>query len=200
MKVKKRGFFYKAWVRFLIWFGNVKLWKGERLDLEQIKRAKEVIQDGDIVCRKYNHYLDSYFIPGQYTHSGVYVGDGMIRHLVAEGTKTDKLDDFLATVSSFIILRPYYDDPMAKEAGMNAAKNMNVKYDFLFDTKVINADGVLLADYECAEYYCHEFTALYLFLCNSSEEVRRLFRRGRPIIADDLILVTDVIMKYEAKT
>jgi len=42
-----------------------------------------VIKPGDLILRAYECYLDGLFIPGTYTHTGIYIGDGKVIHAVA---------------------------------------------------------------------------------------------------------------------
>ena len=44
------------------------------------RQAINAIQTGCIVLRGYKCYADGFFIPGDFSHSGIYVGDGMMIH------------------------------------------------------------------------------------------------------------------------
>lgn len=110
------------------------------------RRALELLKPGDIVLRKYVHYLDGYFIPGKYSHSSIYVGNGKIIHSVADGVEFIDVIDFLRC-DGFCILRQK-DEALAKEACDFAiqVEGDRTKYDFDF-----NSDN--------NAYYCHELVA-----------------------------------------
>ena len=47
--------------------------------------AMRFLQPGDIIQRKFINYLDGYFIPGSYSHTGIYIKDSTVIHAIAEG-------------------------------------------------------------------------------------------------------------------
>ena len=99
---------------------------------------------GDILCRGYDHYLDGYFIPGEYTHSGIYIGDGKIIHAIAEGVCECTLIDFVRCDRVIVL---HTDDHMRREVAVERVKSwLDRPYDFSF------SDG------EDA-FYCHELSA-----------------------------------------
>ena len=57
---------------------------------DHLREIENMIQVGDIVCRGYTSYLDGKFIPGKFSHSGIYVGNHTVIHAVAEGV--EKID------------------------------------------------------------------------------------------------------------
>lgn len=144
----------KRW--FLTIFGDIKIYKFPffiiynpdtfKVKGDDTRKALELLKPGDIVLRKYIHYLDGYFIPGEYSHSSLYVGDGKIIHAVADGVEYIDVIDFLRC-DAFCILRQ--DDPLACEVAVAFAKTQEEKkaeYDFDFKS---GNDA----------YYCHELVA-----------------------------------------
>jgi hypothetical protein len=123
-KVKK-GFLE----RFLTIFGDIKVYKrplflvydpGSYLVKgEDIREIIKDIQPGDILVRKYKNYLDGFFIPGYFSHVGLYLGpvseedvtlvplkqgkehfqfgDQMVMHALAEGVLIEDLLNFCRT-------------------------------------------------------------------------------------------------------
>ena len=69
---------------FLRVFGDIKVFKWPMFVLydpgsykvkgEDMREVIEVIEPGDILLRAYDNYLDGYFIPGYFSHAGLYVG------------------------------------------------------------------------------------------------------------------------------
>ena len=149
-------FFDKIKRTFLTIFGDIKVYKFPffmiynpttfRVKGTQTRQALELLKPGDIVLRKYVHYLDGYFIPGKYSHSSLYVGDGKIIHAVADGVEYIDVIDFLRC-DEFCILRQ--DDEKLAEKACEFAKGAEARkaeYDFDFTS---GND----------KYYCHELVA-----------------------------------------
>ncbi|MFO0694021.1 MAG: YiiX/YebB-like N1pC/P60 family cysteine hydrolase [Polyangiales bacterium] len=71
--------------RILTVFGDLKVFphpmflvydpKSYAVRAEEIRFLLDCIEPGDILVRGYRNYLDGYFIPGYFTHVGLYVGD-----------------------------------------------------------------------------------------------------------------------------
>ena len=108
------------------------------------RQAINALQPGDIVMRGYSMYLDGFFIPGEFSHSSIYVGDNTIVHAVAEGVQTIDVIDFLRC-DRFCIMRPK-DATLAAKAVKEANSFIGTPYDFDF---VEGTDA----------FYCHEMTA-----------------------------------------
>lgn len=71
--------------RFLRMFGNIKYFswplffvydpKGYQVKGDEVRKIINLIQPGDIVVRGYDKYLSGAFIPGYFSHVGLYVGE-----------------------------------------------------------------------------------------------------------------------------
>jgi hypothetical protein len=71
--------------RFLTVFGDIKVFpwplfllyqpKGYQVRGEDVREVIERIQPGDILLRGHKSYLDGYFIPGYFSHAGLYLGE-----------------------------------------------------------------------------------------------------------------------------
>lgn len=146
--------FKKLRRKLLTIFGDIKVFKWPfwlvydpslfKITGKNMRDIDGILKIGDVVCRKYVHYADGFFIPGEYSHSGIYVGDGKIIHAIAEGVGyTDVLD--FTMCDGIIIMRPK-DREMVTKAVSRAKSYVGTAYDFGF------AEGD-------SELYCHELTA-----------------------------------------
>lgn len=108
------------------------------------RQAIDIIEPGCVLLRAYTFYLDGFFIPGSYSHSGIYVGNGKVIHAVAEGVEEIDIIDFLRC-DRFCILKPL-DNDKALLAVDKAKFFLKTPYDFDFE------DGT-------EALYCHELTA-----------------------------------------
>jgi hypothetical protein len=111
------------WPLFIIYDPGSYLVKG--YDMRQVIK---IARPGDILLRGYNNYLDGYFIPGYFSHAGLYVGninpddavnvttdegkklfrigEQMVIHSMAEGVFMQDLLDFCRCDRMMIIRFP----------------------------------------------------------------------------------------------
>jgi len=95
------GFLQKATNGFIKIFGDIKVFKwpmflvydpgSYQVKGKDMREVLNLVKPGDILLRGYNNYLDGYFIPGYFSHVGLYVGevtkDDASRITVPGGTK-----------------------------------------------------------------------------------------------------------------
>lgn len=144
-------------------FGNIQL----QTDLPKVRathcrKVLKLAQEGDIILRKYDYFLDGKFIPGEFTHSGIVESPETshcscsVIHAVAEGVERIDLLDFVKDADNFALLRPIYrfkED--AEKAIIFARKQVGKSYDFGFDVE---------SDLEnCVDYFCHKLPASALY-------------------------------------
>jgi hypothetical protein len=138
-------------------FGDIKIFPGPlwivyhprtfRIKGAETRHISSLIEPGDVVMRAYTSYLDGYFIPkgeSKCSHSGLYVGDGLVVHSIAEGAQEIDLIDFCRT-DRIVVLRPGRGQEWAVQHAEKCADKA-IPYDFDF------APGP-------GKYYCHELTA-----------------------------------------
>jgi len=129
---------FQYWPPFL-YYEKGDYYKASGIDTRD---AMDIIQAGDIILRGYNHYLDGVFIPGEYSHTGVYVGNGKMIHSIAEGVSEINIIQFLRC-DRFMILRPKFGQ---EKAIKRLWKWIGIDYDFEFKS----GNSAL---------YCHELGA-----------------------------------------
>jgi hypothetical protein len=157
--------------KILTIFGDIKIFKWPlfviyqptsfRVKGKDTREIMTLIKPGDVVMRAYNDYLDGYFIPkgeSGCSHSGLYTGDNMIVHSIAEGSEFIDIIDF-SRADTIIVLRPDSYQEWAIEHAKKCA-DANIPYDFNFEP-------------EPGKYYCHEFTAS----CYPDLEIETLSRK-----------------------
>ncbi len=114
------------------------------------------IQPGDIVIRRFEGYVDKWFIPGFWNHAGLYIGnDGdkpeQIVHAVSEGVIQEDILNFMRT-DHMLVLRINGKKKKERTAtAIESAKSIVGKpYDFGFDFQ--NSDR-----FSCTELvsYCY---------------------------------------------
>lgn len=149
--------FAKFWARFLIKFGNIKIYKFPMfiiydpyeyaMDGEHMQKALDILKPGDVILRGYDHYMDGYFIndPLKYSHGAIYVGDNKIIHASATGVGYIHAIDFMKC-DRVCIFRPAKHQQSAVNLAKKLAKD-HIQYDFLYES----GNNAL---------YCYELVAL----------------------------------------
>lgn len=105
----------------------------------EIRKILDKIQDGDILLRRYDGYLNTLFTPGFWGHAGLYVGDNNVIHAVGEGVIIEDILDF-CRCDSVGVYRPIIQDSAVTMA-INTAKNLNN----IENEKSLNSDQILNA-------------------------------------------------------
>jgi len=143
----------KIYRKSLLMFGDIKIFpwpmfilyhpKGYGMKGEDVRKVLNIIQEGDILLRGYDNYIDGYFIPGYFSHAGYYAGDDMVIHAMGEGTKEEDVINFCRCDYMAIMRMPNATKSDIYTATTNAENLIGAAYDFEFE----HSDD---------EYYCTE--------------------------------------------
>lgn len=168
-----KKFFYKLWSKFLTMFGDIKIFKyplwlvydpsDYEVTGEKILDIMDTLENGDIVLRGYNHYLDGKFIPDslKYSHGAIYIGENTLIHAVAEGVSEINIVAF-CQCDRIAIFRPKKYKKQAIAKAKEFLKN-KVPYDFGYQ----NGVSALFCFELCGECYdkldIPKYTVSYLF-------------------------------------
>lgn len=202
--------------RFLKFFGDLKIFKypffmlyhpaGYKVKGDDIRQVIKTIQTGDILIRGYVNYLDGYFIPGHFSHAGLYIGEvkpGQLNipdafknvykegeqiaiHSMAEGVFMEDIINFCRCDYLVILRRNDRTEPDLDPATMNeevlkrAYANLGKPYDFKFDFSNYHTMSCTEFVYQC----CDEFMAKYKV---GIKKRSVLFKSIEMIIPDDFV-------------
>ena len=103
------------------------------------------IKRGDVLLRRYSHYLGSVLVKGHFSHAAIYVGDNNIIHMLGEGINKEDILTFMRC-DDLCILR--YSDFGVIDTAVNKAHgfyDQGIEYDYDFDTD------------SPSKFYCTEF-------------------------------------------
>jgi hypothetical protein len=209
--------FEKIYNGFLNFFGDLKVFRYPMFIIydpgsylvkgEDIRQVINFVQPGDIFVRGYINYLDGYFIPGFFSHAGLYLGkvteedrtfvrpghdsgfrtgDQMVIHSMAEGVFMEDVINFCRCDYMIILRRnPEKESEASKDiifadVFKAALSNLGKAYDFKFDF----ADLTCVSCTELVYVCCQEFMEEYDI---KVRERKVLFMKKNMIIPDDLV-------------
>jgi len=141
----------------------------------EIREILKNIEIGDILLRRYDGYLNTYFTPGFWGHAALYVGLDKIIHAIGEGVVQEDILDF-CRCDSVCVLRPDVNNELKNNAIEKAIimKTDHIQYDYKFKSD------------DDTQVYCTE-------LVDSC--YKRLFKNDYTIIAGNSVLIPDSIYK-----
>lgn len=129
---------------------------GYKLKGEHYRKLIKRLQPGDIFIRRFEGYVDKWFIPGFWNHAGLYIGDDgenkeQVVHAVSEGVIQEDILNFMRT-DHMLVLRLAKDKKgKGRATAIEKAKAVVGRpYDFGFDFKDTNR-------FSCTELvdYCY---------------------------------------------
>jgi len=151
--------FYNIVSVFLKMFSRIKIYpfpfwliynpRGYRMSDEDDKEVFRIIKKGDVLLRGYVDYLDSYFIPGKFTHVGLYIGDREVIHSMQDGVFQEGLMRFLRC-DYLAILRPKLTEVEINNVVKEAKNLLGTPYDFILDFK--NSDKMCCTEFVMAAF------------------------------------------------
>jgi len=129
---------------------------GYGLKGEHYRKLKKRIKPGDIFIRRFEGYIDKWFIPGFWNHAGLYIGDDgdkqeQVVHAVSEGVIQEDILNFMRTDHMLVLRLSDDDSGQAAQKAIERAKSIvGSPYDFGFDFKDTNR-------FSCTELvdYCY---------------------------------------------
>jgi uncharacterized protein YycO len=140
------GLWYDIKSKLLSFFSDIRIYPGGfilfgsssyHINGKNMRSILNVIKPGDVLLRRYSHYLGSVLIPGHFSHAAIYVGDDNVIHMLGEGINKEDLLTFLRC-DDILILRSDPDlaiqvDAIYAVARSNELFEKGISYDFNFD-------------------------------------------------------------------
>jgi len=210
--------------RTLKMFGDVKVFKFPFFVLydpgsylikgDETREVMNTLKPGDILVRGYKNYLDSYFIPGFFTHTGLYVGnvpnednvmllpsaknafyaegEQIVIHAMAEGVFMEDLLNFCRCDYLLILRSSEVTQENVNQIYNRALMNLGTPYDFRFDFSRYN-------NLSCTEFV---YVCLEDILKKSGVTLRH--RRApltkRPTLIPDDFINSELAIVWQSKT
>jgi len=97
------------------------------------RQILNLLQPGDVLLRRYDHYLGSLTIKGYWSHAALYVGDDHVIHMLGKGVTKEDILTFMRCDNIMILrLKDNYIVPGAIDKAYKFL-NEGVNYDYNFD-------------------------------------------------------------------
>lgn len=201
---------------FLKFFGDIKIFKfpffilydpgSYKVKGYEIRYVLDNIVKGDILVRGYSNYLDGYFIPGFFSHAGLflgvtqksdmvltkdiedkfYEGSQVVIHSMAEGVFMEDIINFCKCDYLLILRRNNRTEPDAdfessfKIVYQKALKNLGKGYDFKFDFSDIGNLSCTELVYVSNQDFLQKYNV-------DIKERKILFGKKKLLIPDDFV-------------
>ena len=153
----------------------------------EIRQILDEIKVGDILLRKFDGYLNTFFTPGFWSHAGIYIGNNTMAHAVREGVIEEDILDYCRTDSVALIrLKEHYhfnEETMLKYAEEHINNNTEYDYDFKDDN---------------GKVYCTEFVNIclgYIFDMDYEPKIVKAFSHKIRFLLPDSIFNSDKVDK-----
>jgi len=123
------------------------------------------IQPGDVLLTWRWGELSNLFIPGEWSHAALYVGNDTVREATYAGVHDTDLIDFMLEKDQVLVLRPAVPSKVIEEAILVSADALGVPYDFMFD----EGDKA----FYCSELICWSYNHAYFSVTGSNFPLQR---------------------------
>ena len=145
---------YDIKAKLLSFFSDIRIYPGGvvlagdssyKVKGPDMRQVLDHVMPGDILLRRYSHYLGSVLIKGYFSHAAVYVGNNKVIHMLGSGITEEDILTFLRC-DDICILRA--KDEVLDDAAIDRAKKFlanGIEYDYNFDTE------------SPEKFYCTEF-------------------------------------------
>lgn len=134
--------FYRMKSKFMAWFSDIRLYPlglvlygktSYQIKGTDIRFILNMIKPGDVLLRRYNHFIGSMLVPGHFSHVGLYVGDNSVYHMTFTGIVKEDILTF-TRCDSMCLLRPYRGDVNQAISIANEYLVKEIPYDFNFES------------------------------------------------------------------
>jgi len=184
------GFFTNIKRNIIKSFGNIRLYNGGivfwgksgyRINGTDQRQILDELQPGDIIFRRYKHYIGSILVPGYWSHVGLYIGEPYyIIHAAGGGVIKEDILTFMRTDS--LALMRCMDGTLIKPAIEYTKEKLDAQtpydYDFMPENDAL---------------YCSEL----IWECFDKPECTKY--KGKYVIPDDILSVEHFEMIHDIR-
>jgi hypothetical protein len=135
---------YKIKSVIISWFADIRIYIGGfilfgssayEIKGDHMREILDTLEPGDILLRRYSHYIGSRLVPGYWSHVALYVGDGEVIHMLGNGIAKEDILTFMRCDDIAILRGEEKDRAYNAIIGANNYYNLSIKYDYSFNFK-----------------------------------------------------------------
>lgn len=103
------------------------------LEDKTLNTLYSLLQPGDVLLSRIEGVPTNLFIPGEWKHAAIYVGNGNVVEAVGKGVVQKHISKFVLSKDKVIMMRPTFCDEKTRvKASMFASKQIGLPYDYNF--------------------------------------------------------------------
>jgi len=135
--------FYKIKSKLLNFFSDIRIYPGGfvlfgsssyHVNGIDMRGVLNNLQPGDVLLRRYSHYLGSVVIKGYFSHAAIYIGDNIVVHMLGDGITREDILTFLRCDDVAILRADQVSATYAKiKADELSTQGILYDYDFVSD-------------------------------------------------------------------
>lgn len=148
-----------------------------------------LLKPGDILLRRFEGYIDKWFIPGWWNHAGVYIGGDkeQVVHAISDGVMQEDVLNFMRTDHLIVLRYKKYTPKYAAKVVSRATSVVGKPYDFDFDFDKTNR-------FSCTELatFCHPRLGI-----NGSRRWNSLWKKV--VVADDILNCENLAVVWDSR-
>lgn len=133
IKLKDKVMSWAADIR--VYTGGLVLFGGSSYKVKgpDMRNILTILHPGDVLLRRYDHYLGSIFIPGYWSHAAFYEGADQVLHMLGTGMVREDILTFMRT-DHIAILRCEDEEKVTKAiTECQKLYEQGTEYDFEFE-------------------------------------------------------------------
>ena len=177
-----KNLIYDLKAKFIKWFGDIKvypypmfiLFKSDsyKINGNDARQILNKLEPGDILLRRFDHYLSGLMIYGYWTHAALYVGNNSVIHMLGNGICEEDILTFVRCDNIAIIRCNEIERIQVAIRRAKKQLEKGIKYDYDFDTDKPD------------KFYCTEL----INFCYKNPPIHRI--KEKLILPDDILSLT----------
>ncbi len=128
--------------KLLAWVADIRIYPGGiilfgdshyKMKGEHVREVIDLLKRGDVLLRRYDHYLGSIALPGYWSHAAIYIGANKVIHMLGTGITQEDIITF-CRCDDVCIMRCIEEERVSK-AVQEAKRQLELGKEYDYDFK-----------------------------------------------------------------